>query len=297
MIKAASLPIEANLLEFSHFLSRRGIAHRINEESGRQVIWVNDEAEAALVREELETFRPGQRTARPEWETGDSSPRRKRSFLTTAVFEIQRSPVTLILILASIVVAAISALGSQPQRVDELFYPLLPANDIPMLLSNIDSVTEFLQTLTPMFLHFGELHLIFNMLWLWYFGRQVESIQSSFTVAALVVFTAFVSNTAQYYTSGYNNFGGMSGVVYGLVGYVWVVHQFMPRSYLILNSNMFVFFVIALVAMEVLASSWIATGAHVGGLLSGLLAGVLMVAYYRILLQRDVVGYYKGRRG
>ena len=49
MIKAASLPIEVNLLRFSQFLQSQGIAHRINEESGQQVIWVEGAQEAAVV--------------------------------------------------------------------------------------------------------------------------------------------------------------------------------------------------------------------------------------------------------
>ncbi len=47
MIRAASLPIEVNLLRFSRFLQSQGIAHRINEESGQQVIWVDGDQQAS----------------------------------------------------------------------------------------------------------------------------------------------------------------------------------------------------------------------------------------------------------
>jgi len=53
MIRAASLPIEVNLLRFSRFLQSQGIAHRINEESGQQVIWVEGDQQATLIREAL----------------------------------------------------------------------------------------------------------------------------------------------------------------------------------------------------------------------------------------------------
>jgi len=88
----------------------------------------------------------------------------------------------------------------------------------------------------------------------------------------------------------FNNFGGMSGVVYGLVGYTWVIHSLMPRSYLLINTNMFIFFVLALVLMEIIGSSWIAIAAHVGGLISGLIIGVTTVLFYRTVLKRDAVG-------
>ena len=56
MIKAVRLPIEVNLLRFSQLLSSQGVAHRITEESGEQVIWVQDEPHAALLKEMLATW-------------------------------------------------------------------------------------------------------------------------------------------------------------------------------------------------------------------------------------------------
>ena len=57
-----------------------------------------------------------------------------------------------------------------------------------------------------------------------------------------------------------------------------------------LNSNMFIVFLLALVLMEIIASSWVATAAHVGGLVSGLLLGMVAVLYYRLILKRLVIG-------
>jgi GlpG protein len=141
-----------------------------------------------------------------------------------------------------------------------------------------------------MLLHFGELHLVFNMLWLWYFGKQLEAIHSSWYVAALVIIIAFASNTAQYVMSESRNFGGMSGVVYGLMAYASVVHSAMPRSYLALNRNLLTFFVMALIAMELFASSMIATAAHVGGLVSGLVLGGAAVLVAKMIFKATAVG-------
>jgi len=294
MIKAASLSIDVNLLSLSQLLQRQGVPHRIVEESGQQVIWVEGEGEAALVRQALADWssNSGNLQADPLLRNAGTVglgtallPR--RSPLPALKHAFVASPVTFSLIAACLLVALLSLMGSQPGRVGVLFYPLLAVDNLFALLGELTSIGTLLRTLTPMFLHFGELHLIFNMLWLWYFGRQLEAIHPRWLFVVLIILTSFVSNTTQYLSSNFNNFGGMSGVVYGLVGYTWLVHTLMPRSRLEIRGSMFAVFVAALVLMEILASSWIATAAHIGGLFSGLLLGLGVAGFYRLVLKRD----------
>lgn len=291
MIRAASLPIEVNLLRFSRFLQTQGIGHRINEESGQQVIWVEGEQQASLVREALASWPFDEDSS-----LGSPAAYNLQSLFSPAALlrkliqAFLQAPVSFSLILACLLVAVLSLLGAQPQRVAILFYPALDASGLFPLLASIDSPVEILRSLSPMLLHFGELHLVFNMMWLWYFGRQLESAQPRWLFIVLILFCSFAGNTAQYLTTGYNNFGGMSGVVYGLVGYTWIVHTFMPRSNLLINNKMFVVFVIALIAMEVFASSWVANAAHLGGLVAGLVAGMVVVGLYRFVLSREAIG-------
>ena len=63
----------------------------------------------------------------------------------------------------------------------------------------------------------------------------------------------------------------------------------MPQTRLQLNNSTFVIFVVALIIMEVLASSWIASAAHAGGLVTGVVLGVFMVMYYRFFLRRSAI--------
>lgn len=293
MIRAASLDIGVNLKSFSEQLRRLGLEHRIIEESGQQVIWVQNESEVQLLQQALSQWQQldhSQQESIAAQSAAEIPQRRQQVWWKKAANALLASPVTWLLMLASGAVAIISGLGANLGPVRDLFYPLLPETSVIALFFGIDSAGELVRTFTPMFLHFGELHLIFNMLWLWYFGKQLEALQSSWLFLGIVLMTAFVSNTAQYLVLGYNNFGGMSGVVYGLVGYAWVIHYFMPRSQLLINNSMFVFFVIALVLMEIVASSWIATAAHAAGLIAGLVAGFAVVIYNRILLGKQFVG-------
>jgi GlpG protein len=87
---------------------------------------------------------------------------------------------------------------------------------------------------TPMFLHFGFLHIFFNMLWLRDLGSLIEARKSPWMLLALVLVISGTSNLARYVVSG-PTFGGMSGVVYGLFGYVWMQGRFNPASQLTLE--------------------------------------------------------------
>ena len=291
MIKAASLEIKVDLLNYSQFLHNQGIGHRIIEESGQQTLWVNTDQEALFVAQSLQRFLEGKKLGSTRTVTDSAVAHFSGKKIINAILkEFFRSPVSMSLISACLLVAAVSQLGYEADRVSMLFYPSITSGEFMALLSDLNNPIIMLRTLTPMFLHFGELHLIFNMLWLWYFGKQLEAIQPVWVFLLLVILTSFVSNTAQYMQIGYSNFGGMSGVVYGLVGYTWIIHTFMPRSHLMLNSNMFIVFLLALVLMEIIASSWVATAAHVGGLVSGILFGVVAVLYYRLILKRPVIG-------
>ena len=70
--------------------------------------------------------------------------------------------------------------------------------------------------------HFGVLHLAFNLLWYWEFGRRLERVRGRMTALAVLLITGAGGNIAQYIIDGDVLFGGLSGVIYGLLGYAWM---------------------------------------------------------------------------
>lgn len=84
-------------------------------------------------------------------------------------------------------------------------------------------ISEPWRIIGPAFLHFSLLHIVFNTMWWWQLGGSIEKILGKGTLINLLLISAIFSNVGQFFVSG-ANFGGLSGVVYALVGcvVVWV---------------------------------------------------------------------------
>lgn len=128
---------------------------------------------------------------------------------------------------------------------------------------------------TPMFLHFHELHIIFNMLWWVELGRIIERYQSSGQLLFVTLVTGVTANVAQYLATG-PNFGGMSGVVYGLLGYLWIYGRVNPAAGYALRREIVILMLAWLVICFVGLADIVANHAHLFGLLSGCLLGAVV---------------------
>lgn len=139
--------------------------------------------------------------------------------------------------------------------------------------------------ITPIFPHGNLLHLFFNMWVLYGLGPQVENRRGGIRFAGIVLLLALASNVLQYAMVG-PNFLGMSGVVYGLLGYIWMRQVFDPRSaYMISDSTiafMLIFFAMGFLGdFTSSGGSGIANWAHAGGLLAGMAIGYFPTLWKR----------------
>ncbi len=142
---------------------------------------------------------------------------------------------------------------------------------------------EVWRLLTPMFLHFGIFHLAFNMLWVWRLAPQVEAGHGSAFLVVLVVVAELAGNLGQYIVSG-PAFGGMSGVVYALFGFVWMSARYNRRYRYHMDDVTVVLGMGWFVLCATGAFGPIANIGHAGGLIVGLLFG--MPAFVRHLRAR-----------
>ena len=87
---------------------------------------------------------------------------------------------------------------------------------------------------TPIVIHYGMMHLLFNMWMWWSFGQRVEARKGTRWFAVFVVVSAALSNLCQfgigYLMAPYqiSLVGGMSGVLYAVFGFVWVKGRLDP---------------------------------------------------------------------
>lgn len=129
--------------------------------------------------------------------------------------------------------------------------------------------------LTPSILHFSAVHIVFNLMWWLYLAPKVSKTCSTTWLVSLFVFSSLVSSWLQYLLVG-PDFGGLSGVVYGLFGFCWLYGLRVPTSQLKLNNGIIGFVLVWMVLgfMDVLFVS-MANWAHLGGLVSGMALGAL----------------------
>lgn len=132
---------------------------------------------------------------------------------------------------------------------------------------------EIWRLVTPIFIHMSFMHILFNMMWLVDLGSMIEARQKTSTLALLVLALAVISNLAQYMMAG-PAFGGMSGVVYGLLGYIWIRGKLDPASGLFLHKTTVTMSMIWFFFCFV-SSQQVANWCHTGGLLSGMAWGYL----------------------
>jgi GlpG protein len=152
---------------------------------------------------------------------------------------------------------------------------------------------DYWRLLTPIFLHFGIAHFAFNSIWLSMLGSRIESLMGPIHLILLVVISGLISNLSQFWWSGAPNFGGMSGVVYSLIGYMWIVNILAPRAGLELPKGVFGFmigwlFLCMTPLLPAVFGVGIANAAHVGGLFCGMITGLAfgIVMRFRRTLQK-----------
>lgn len=267
-LKALEVSLDEDLLTLSQYLWRHGLAHRVIEHEGRRVLLVKRREQIDSVRDLYARLRRGE--VLPE---NPVLPVPQNPWLIALL----RFPVTMTLIVLSCIGAVIGGLQLPIMRWLTFFDYDLLGNYLVFDLSQ----GHYWRLFTPMFLHFSLLHIAFNMVLLWFWGRKIEVTQSSRRLFAIVMLLAMSSNIAQAIVSGPGRFGGMSGVDFGLFGYCLAWTWVFPHSILKVEKPLVIMMLVSLVLGFINFSGALGMGAtanvaHLSGLLFGLLLGLVM---------------------
>lgn len=200
-----------------------------------------------------------------------------------------QDPVTVILLVVSAVVFVVTMPSTKKALLDWLWFSVPELTDFPgpawvpkSAWLPLASVLrgEVWRLVSPIFIHMGWVHLVFNMLMLVSVGAAVERVIGSWAIALLVLGLAVISNTAEAVFGPGLHFGGMSGVLYGLAGFSWVMGMVAPQRGLQIDRNtalILVGWLLLGVLMDqpdlgVRMANW----AHGVGLAAGVLAGKIV---------------------
>lgn len=130
---------------------------------------------------------------------------------------------------------------------------------------------------TPVFIHGGVLHLLFDMLWLVQLGRILERTLPPVVYLGFLVTAAAVGSATELLVSGQTGIG-MSGVVYAMFGLMWAGRGAYPVWGAVANLGNLRYLIgwgLFCIVGTYLHFLNIANGAHVGGFLFGLCIGYL----------------------
>lgn len=286
MNRVAKAPLDMDLSELSYWLHIRGVPHRVIEEGGEQVILMPDDRFESDIQSVLQRYisEPDFRISIHE-ELSRYHPRERKVVVAYERALPSQAPIIYAFIILSVVVAYLTNLGDGGPLLRSLLIvnPFDYDGDLASIDGRISGLYATLaggqiwRLVTPDFLHFSLLHITFNLLMLWILGGQLEIRRGSFSFLSLAVFVSIVSNVAQFLDTGYL-FGGMSGVVYGLVGYCWVWRKF--NNEVFMPDVLFRFCIIWLIIGYTPITEWaglgrMANSAHLYGLISGLVWGAI----------------------
>jgi GlpG protein len=310
MRQIGTLSDEAQAVTLAEYLLTLHIETRLEQEPHGWVVWVCDEDRVAQGRQELEAFQRNPydpryaaaiETLRRRVVTPVDAPRPSAEPADAEAVAPERRgrSWTFALLAACVAVGLATNLGEEKDQPQPLLRALLISDSRSGMLPEVRH-GQVWRLVTPIFLHFGPLHLLFNMLFFFRIGALVEERRGPLRYLGLVLLLAVVSNLTQYFLGHparllgredgplFNPaFGGLSGVLYGLFGYVWVKGRLEPELDLDVNPTttlvLMLWFFLCLTSVV----PNVGNGSHAGGLLTGALVGAVPPLWRSAWIRED----------
>lgn len=285
---------ETEVRRIADYLLTLGIKTHVEEEAAGWAIWVYHEDHVEKARAEFAAFLQNPSDSRYHAAAHTAAAvrqeevrkERRNSRLLIDVRKRWQSPTTfhapLTVILVATCVSVVLSIGLEADGRNQIVQELSIASPNSVWPQFVEvRHGQVWRLLTPIFLHFGIQHIVFDMWCLIIFGSMVERYCGTWRFLLMVVFIGVTSNLAQYASHG-PNFGGMSGVVYGLFGYILMKSRYEPESGLYVSATSVYLMLGWLVLCGSGAVGHVANSAHIMGLAVGLVLGSVRMVWHRM---------------
>ena len=278
---------DKNARTFGDYLYVQGIETEFERDGNLWAIWVHSDDHVAAAAKMLEEFRAN--PTDPRYQAGspaeklrqqakaDDAAYRKRVVAGNKLFPGLAGYgfgfVTYALIAGSVIVFWLSHMGDNIESISKLLIKDVDLSAVGRPWGHGFSELrrgEVWRLFSPILVHFGIAHILFNMLWLRDLGCMFEARLKSWYFLVFVAVVAAASNLAQGVFGRTPIFGGMSGVNYALIGYVWIRGRFDPGAGLHLDRQSLIFALIWFGLCFTNLLGPIANYAHGAGLVIGM---------------------------
>ena len=257
-----------------YMASRRIEIQMMPEGSGQFVLWLLDDQYQVETEAELTQFLQNPNNKKYQAASWDVAETRNNHFQyrspsMLAMVKAKAGPLTLGVMSVCLVIFTLQQFGLANEVFSALHFPAVTGQQ-----------WQIWRWFSHALLHFSVLHIVFNLLWWWQLGGDIEKKLGSFKLGLLFLLSAALSGAAQYWVEG-ANFGGLSGVVYALVGYLWMLDWRAPNVGLQMPKPLIGFMLVWLVLGFVQPFMAIANSAHLAGLIAGVALGLNDASRYR----------------
>ncbi|GMQ48004.1 rhomboid family intramembrane serine protease GlpG [Vibrio sp. 10N] len=251
-----------------YMASRRIDVQMMPEGEGQFALWLMNSEDQLEAEVELKHFLDNPHDAKYQASSWEMAETRHNSFRYQtpsfmSMIKAKAGAVTLAVMVICSVIFVLQQLGMGNAIFSALHFPAFEGQQ-----------WQIWRWFSHALLHFSAMHIIFNLLWWWQLGGDIEQRLGAKKLLEIFLLSAAVSGTGQYWVEG-ANFGGLSGVVYALVGYLWMLTIKRPELGLEIQKPIVGFMLVWLVLGFVQPFMAIANMAHLTGLAVGVVLGLI----------------------
>jgi len=151
---------------------------------------------------------------------------------------------------------------------------------------------EWWRFITPMFLHIGFMHLLFNTMWIAIIGIRLEKFIGHYKFLAIYLVSGIVGNVAMMLLSHNAVGAGASGAIFGLFGSMFIYALVTKKQPGDLSVQSLAILIILQVGFGFVAPSMIdgavtSNTAHIAGLIAGFVLGFIFALFSKKRIKND----------